>query len=106
MTRYVVTRDGFKCEYPICFWDIDLEDKMRYNDLGIWRATDDKGIAEMDMTYPEFQKLYGGLFLSPGDKRVIIEEYKWEDEDEDGDFDTHGVRWYLNAGGDICSSGK
>ena len=101
MDRYVITRDEFKCDYPVCFWDTELNDKLVLTD-GAWSLTIDGHLAEMDMSYPDFQKHYGGLHLAPGDKRVMLEQYSWEDEDEDGDFDTHGVRWYLDSGGDIC----
>ena len=32
MDRYVITRDEFKCDYPVCFWDTELNDKLVLTD--------------------------------------------------------------------------
>ena len=94
MHRFVVTRDGFKCDMPICFWDIDLEDKLTYNDDGMWMMAEEDGhIPEQDMSYPQFQKHYGGMHLEPGGKRVMIEQYSWEGDD----FDTKGIVYYISG---------
>jgi len=95
MRKYIVTRDKFDSEYPIAFWDISLRNSLSMS-AGIWAAEND--IAELDIGYPEFQRNYGELHIKPGEKKVIIERYDWEEA-----YDEEIDNYYFNGLDDVVS---
>jgi hypothetical protein len=90
MRKYIVTRDEFDSEYPIAFWDISLRNSLEMT-AGQWNSVSDNDCAELDISYPEFQRNYGALHIKPGEKKVMVERYDWEvDYDAEIDMDVYG----------------